>query len=87
MRERGEDMQFDNKAVGKTIRTLRKERGLSQDVLSGFAGIARTHLTMIENGTKQANFETLWRIARAFDMRPSELVRRIEEETEKGINT
>lgn len=80
-------MQFDNKAVGKTIRTLRKERGLSQDVLSGFAGIARTHLTMIENGTKQANFETLWRIARAFDMRPSELVRRIEEETEKGINT
>lgn len=78
-------MQFDNKAVGKTIRTLRKERGLSQDVLSGFAGIARTHLTMIENGTKQANFETLWRIARAFDMRPSELVRRIEEETEKGI--
>lgn len=80
-------MQFDNEAVGKTIRTLRKERGLSQDVLSGFAGIARTHLTMIENGTKQANFETLWRIARAFDMRPSELVRRIEEETEKGINT
>ncbi|MBO5034991.1 MAG: helix-turn-helix transcriptional regulator [Oscillospiraceae bacterium] len=80
-------MQFDNKAVGKTIRTLRRERGLSQDVLSGFAGIARTHLTMIENGTKQANFETLWRIARAFDMRPSELVRRIEEETEKGINT
>ena len=78
-------MQFDNKAVGKTIRTLRKERGLSQDVLSGFAGIARTHLTMFENGTKQANFETLWRIARAFDMRPSELVRRIEEETEKGI--
>lgn len=78
-------MQFDNRAVGKTIRTLRKERGLSQDVLSGFAGIARTHLTMIENGTKQANFETLWRIARAFDMRPSELVRRIEEETEKGI--
>lgn len=85
MRGRGENMQFDNKAVGKTIRTLRKERGLSQDVLSGFAGIARTHLTMIENGTKQANFETLWRIARAFDMRPSELVRRIEEETEKGI--
>lgn len=77
-------VQFDNKAVGKTIRTLRKERGLSQDVLSGFAGIARTHLTMIENGTKQANFETLWRIARAFDLRPSELVAKIEEEIEKS---
>ena len=75
-------MQFDNFAVGKSIRDLRKEKGISQDVLSGFAGIARTHLTMIENGTKQANFETLWKIALALDIRPSELVARIEEEIE-----
>lgn len=75
-------MQFDNFAVGRAIRDLRKEKGISQDVLSGFAGIARTHLTMIENGTKQANFETLWKIALALDIRPSELVARIEEEIE-----
>ena len=75
-------MQFDNFAVGKAIRDLRKEKGISQDVLSGFAGIARTHLTMIENGTKQANFATLWKIALALDIRPSELVARIEEEIE-----
>ena len=75
-------MKFDNFAVGKAIRDLRKEKGISQDVLSGFAGIARTHLTMIENGTKQANFETLWKIALALDIRPSELVARIEEEIE-----
>ena len=75
-------MQFDNFAVGKAIRDLRKEKGISQDVLSGFAGIARTHLTMIENGTKQANFETLGKIALALDIRPSELVARIEEEIE-----
>ena len=75
-------MQFDNFAVGKAIRDLRKEKGISQDVLSGFAGIARTHLTMIANGTKQANFETLWKIALALDIRPSELVARIEEEIE-----
>ena len=75
-------MQFDNFAVGNAVRDLRKEKGISQDVLSGFAGIARTHLTMIENGTKQANFETLWKIALALDIRPSELVARIEEEIE-----
>ena len=75
-------MQFDNFAVGKVIRDLRKEKGISQDVLSGFAGIARTHLSMIENGTKQANFETLWIIALALYIRPSELVARIEEEIE-----
>lgn len=44
------------------------------------AGIARTHLSMIETGAKQANFETIWKIAQALDMRPSELVERIEKE-------
>lgn len=75
-------MQFDNSEVGKTIRALRKEKGLSQDVLSGLAGIARTHLTMIENGSKQANFETLWRLATALGLRPSELVVQIERRIE-----
>ena len=53
-----------------------------QDVLSGLAGIARTHLTMIENGSKQANFETLWRLATALGLRPSELVAQIERRIE-----
>lgn len=79
-------MQFENSAVGKTVRALRKEKGLSQDVLSGLAGIARTHLTMIENGSKQANFETLWRIATALGMRPSELVAQIEKRIEASEN-
>lgn len=71
-------MQFDNKAVGRTICKLREEKGVSQEVLSGLAGIARTHLSMIETGAKQPNFETLWKIALALDMMPSELVAKIE---------
>ena len=74
-------MQFDSCVVGQTIRRLRKERKLSQDVLSGLAGIARTHLTMIENGSKQPNFETIWKIALALGLRPSELVSLIEKES------
>ena len=73
-------MQFDSFVVGQTIRKLRKEKKLSQDVLSGLAGIARTHLTMIENGSKQPNFETIWKIALALNLRPSELVSLIEKE-------
>jgi transcriptional regulator with XRE-family HTH domain len=76
-------VRFDNDVIGQTIRKVRKEKKLSQDVLSGLAGIARTHLTMIENGDKQANFETIWRIALALDMRPSELVKRIEQGLEQ----
>lgn len=73
-------MQFDASAVGKTIRNIRKKRRLSQEALSGLAGIARTHLTMIENGSKQANMETLFRIAQALDLRLSDLIRMAEDE-------
>ncbi len=84
LRKRGEAVQFDNSAIGRTIRNLRNKKGVSQDVLSGFAGIARTHLTMIENGDKQANFETLWKIANALEIRPSELVDLTEDEIERN---
>ena len=52
--KRGESVYFENNAVGKTIRMLRTNKDLSQEILSGMSGIARTHLTMIENGTKKA---------------------------------
>ncbi|MBQ5328831.1 MAG: helix-turn-helix transcriptional regulator [Oscillospiraceae bacterium] len=72
-------MQFDNKKVGETIRSLRIKKGITQEVLSGLAGIARTHLTMIESGKKQPNFETIWKIALALEMNPSELVAEMEQ--------
>lgn len=77
-------MQFDNLAAGTVIRRIRTEKHLSQEVVSGLAGIARTHLTMIENGTKQPNFETIWRLALALDLKPSELVALIEQEAASG---
>lgn len=73
-------IEFDKKAVGKAIRKLRTQRGLSQETLSGLAGIGRSHLTMIECGSKQPNFLTIWRIANAFEIAPHELVRKIEKE-------
>ena len=72
-------MQYQQSAVGETIQRLRMEKNMSQELLSGLAGIARTHLSMIETGRKQANFETIWRLALALELRPSELVAEIEQ--------
>ena len=80
-------MQFDNQAVGAVICRYRKEKGMTQELLSGLAGIARSHLSMIESGAKQPNFETIWRIAEALDVAPSELVLEIEQETENRKHT
>lgn len=73
-------MHYDQFAAGRVIRKVRAQKHMTQELLSGFAGIARSHLSMIENGTKQANMETLWRIAHALDISPSQLVAAIEEE-------
>lgn len=73
-------MQFDNRIVGEVIRRMRIQKGMTQELLSGFAGIARTHLSMIENGSKQPNFETIWKIAVALEINPSDLVAEIEKE-------
>lgn len=71
-------MPYDNAIMGQVIRSLRKKHGLSQDVLSGLSGIARSHLAMIETGYKNANVETLWRIAEALNMPLSELIAIVE---------
>lgn len=73
-------VEFKREAIGVVIRRLRKERKLSQEVLSGLAGIARSHLAMIETDMKMPNFETIWAIANALAIPPHELVRLIEEE-------
>ena len=83
----GGSVQFDNLAVGNVIRKHRKDKAMTQELLSGLAGIARSHLSMIENGTKQPNFETIWRISEALDITPSELVAEIEAETARRMDS
>jgi len=74
-------MLYNSEVTGRVIRELRLRKGLSQETLSSLAGIARSHLAMIESGSKKANVETLWRIADALGLRLSELIRLIEEQT------
>ena len=64
--------------IGTVIARVRSEKGLSQEVLSSFADIARTHLTMIENGQRQPTLDTYFKICSALNMKPSELMKQIE---------
>ena len=72
-------MPYDHRITGQVIRRLRRQRGLSQEVLSGLAALSRSHLAEIESGKDSANVETLWRIAQAFGMPLSALIRQVEE--------
>jgi len=76
-------MDYNYKIAGQIIGCIRTQRNMSQEVLSGLSGVARSHLAMIETGNKNANVDTLWRIAEALGMRLSEFFRMVENEIEK----
>ena len=71
-------MKYDHRITGQVIGRLRVYRGLSQEELAMKAGIARSHLAMIENGKKSASVETLWKIADALSIALSDIIRDIE---------
>lgn len=76
-------MNYNGKITGQLIGELRVRKNLTQENLSAFAGIARSHLAMIESGQVKANVETLWKIADALEMKLSELIRMVEERSGK----
>ena len=77
-------MQLDSVAVGAVIARYRKRRGLTQEVLSGFADIARGHLAMIERGERKPTLETFYKISCALDVKMSAIMIDIENELDKA---
>lgn len=69
--------------IGCVIRNFRKSKGMSQEVLSGLAGLDRTHYSKIERGQRSPTIDTLFKIALALDIPPHELVQKIEQEAKE----
>ena len=66
------------KVVGEVICEFRIKKGLSQEVLSGLAGVGRTHLSAIENGDRRPTLETFYRICQALNIKMSVVISEIE---------
>ena len=76
---------LDAELVGRVIQRFREAKNLSQEVVSGLAGIGRTHLSAIERGERKPTLETFYRISYALGVKPSFLMAEIEKEIEKQI--
>jgi transcriptional regulator with XRE-family HTH domain len=57
------------------LKRLRKERVLTIRELANEAGVSKTTISNIENGQSEAYPSTIRKLARAFDVTPSDLVR------------
>jgi transcriptional regulator with XRE-family HTH domain len=67
-------------AFGKTLRRYRKAKGWSQEKLALESGHQRVFISWLENGKKQATVSTVFTLAKALDIDPSELIRGVETE-------
>lgn len=64
--------------MGRVIQEYREQKGLSQAAVSRYANIGRTHLSAIERGERKPTLETFFRVCDALQIRPSELMAKIE---------
>lgn len=68
---------------GVVVRAYREKAGLTQDKLAYHAEITPGYMSQIERGKKNATLPILWNLARALEVKPSDLVK----EAEKKFQT
>lgn len=66
-------------AFGRVLRSIRESQGISQEELAARSGYHRTYIGLLERGEKSPSLRTLFNLAGALDVRPSEIVRRAEQ--------
>jgi transcriptional regulator with XRE-family HTH domain len=60
------------------LRELRLARGLSQEKLAHACDRDRTYISLLERGRSSPSRQTLFRLAKALDSRPREIIKRVE---------
>ena len=73
-----EEIRQNRLRLGRNIRTIRIERGMTQEQLAKAAHMSRPYVGSIENGKKGTTIGTIAQIAKALDVSISELVEGVE---------
>ncbi len=62
---------------GKTVRSIREDKNLSQEALAELAGLHRTYIGGVERGERNVGLLNILRISQALRTRPADLFREI----------
>jgi len=63
------------KLIGSKIRDTRKQRGFTQEKLAEAAGYDSAYIGHVETGRYSPSVYTVWRMAKAMDIKLSELLK------------
>ncbi len=66
---------------GQVLQKLRTERGLSQEKLGFESNYHRTYISQLGRGQKNPSLKAIFRLAEALGVKPSQMVRQVEERT------
>lgn len=73
-------MKNHNKAFGKILRSLRKDRGYTQETLAFESGLDRTYVSLLELGSRSPTLDTIMTLCGALDVSLSQLAQEVEAE-------
>jgi transcriptional regulator with XRE-family HTH domain len=75
---RGETTLYFQEAFGRVLRRLRKESGLSQEALGFESELQRNYISLMELGKFQPTISTVFKLAYALKITPSQMVNKVE---------
>lgn len=78
-----DNFPFLTQAVANTLKTLRKNCGLSKSKLAKESTVNRVYIIQLEQGKYRPTLNTLFYLAKAFKMSIIDMVEMIDEETER----
>ncbi|MFC7518464.1 helix-turn-helix domain-containing protein [Herbaspirillum sp. GCM10030257] len=70
-------------SFGRVLRQLRGKANLTQEQLGFDAHLARNYVSSIELGQKQPTISSIFKLAYAVGVRPSELLKLVEDDMQK----
>lgn len=73
--------------VGNLIRTLRKQRGITQEELADLTSLHKNHISALERGEKNATIESLHKITDALNISLGEFFQQIDPISTNRSNT
>ena len=75
---KGEIIVTPEEAFGKVLKEIRQKHSLSQEELGFESGYHRTYISLLERGRKSPSLNTVFQLATALGLLPSEILRRTE---------
>jgi len=67
------------KQFAKVLQELRHERGLSQEELAEKCDLHDRYISFLERGLRQPTITTIFKLAKALNITPTELINRVEQ--------